>query len=185
MKKIKDIFFAHEEVIMYLIMGVATTVVNWIIYHIMMSNVHLGASLSPALKGLGINVSESTLNILIAGIVAWVGAVLFAYITNRIWVFKSTSTGKAAIFKELVLFFAARIITGIIEIVGTPLLAKTGLEQLLLSPDGPLLITVGKISSIRSFISTEGMISKIIISVIVIILNYVFSKLMVFKQEDK
>ena len=183
MKKFKKIFRAHEEVIMYLIMGVATTIVNWILYHLMMTNLPSCKPLQSLLASYGIKASVSTLNILVAGIIAWIGAVLFAYVTNRIWVFKSKTKGKGAIFKEMCLFFAARIITGIIEIVGTPMLVKTGLEQLLLTPDGPLMITFGKISAIKNFLSTEGMISKIIISVIVIILNYVFSKIMVFKNK--
>lgn len=91
-------------------------------------------------------------NYLISNVLAWFFSVFFAYVTNRIWVFESKSSN---ILKEIVLFFAGRIFSGAVD---------TGLMYLFID-----------ILSIGDFIS------KIVIQIVVVILNYVFSKLIVFK----
>ena len=91
-------------------------------------------------------------NYIISNIIAWFFSVLFAYITNRIWVFESKS---ANIIKEMSLFFGGRIFSGVVD---------TGLMYLFID-----ILTIG------------DLISKIVVQVIVVILNYVFSKLIVFK----
>jgi putative flippase GtrA len=93
------------------------------------------------------------INYLISNILAWFFSVLFAYVTNRIWVFESKSPD---ILKEMSLFFGGRIFSGAVD---------TGLMY--------LFIDVLMISDL---------ISKIVVQVIVIILNYIFSKLIVFKD---
>ncbi len=65
--------------------------------------------------------------------------------------------------KEFISFVAARAVTGVIEIFGVPLLVKIGLNQRIFGVDGAL--------------------SKVIVSVVVVVLNYVFSKLIVFKNK--
>ena len=92
-------------------------------------------------------------NYLISNVIAWFFSVLFAYITNRIWVFESKSPD---ILKEMSLFFGGRIFSGVID---------TALMYLFID-----VMTIG------------DDISKIIVQVIVIILNYIFSKLIVFKD---
>ena len=92
------------------------------------------------------------INYIISNIIAWFFSVLFAYITNRIWVFESKS---ANIIKEMSLFFGGRIFSGVVD---------TGLMYLFID-----ILTIG------------DLISKIVVQVIVVILNYVFSKLIVFK----
>lgn len=143
MNTIKSLYLKYKEIIMYLIMGVLTTVVNWATYAIM--------------------VRVFTDSVTISNIVAWVAGVLFAYVTNKIFVFESYSWTPKFIIKELSLFVSARLITGVIEIVGVPALVACGLNQ--------------------SILGTKGMLAKVLISVIVVILNYVFSKLLIFKDK--
>ena len=143
MQRIKDLFIKYKEVIMYLIFGVATTLVNWIVYSLLMKT--------------------SVINMTVSNAIAWLTAVVFAYITNKIFVFESKSWNPAEVWKEVVKFFGARIATGVIEIGGLPLLYYIGVKQ--------------------SIFGVEGFLAKILVSVIVVILNYVFSKIFVFSTK--
>ena len=95
MKKIKELLLKYKEVIMYLIFGVATTLVNWIVYSLLMKT--------------------SVVNMTVSNAIAWFTAVVFAYITNKLFVFESRSWNLTAVWKEVVKFFGARIATGVIE----------------------------------------------------------------------
>lgn len=145
MKKIQELFVKYKEIIMYLIFGVGTTVVNWGIYTVI---VMLGKEV----------------NLTIANIIAWVGAVAFAYITNKLWVFESKSWSLEIVWKELGMFLGARIFSGIFEIGLFPVLVWLGMNQ--------------------AIFSVEGMLAKVVISVLVIVLNYIFSKLLVFRNKE-
>ena len=134
-KKIKELYLRYKEVVNYLIFGGLTTLVNFVVYFIA--------------KWVGIE--EWVSNAL-----AWVIAVVFAYITNKIFVFESKTTEKKEILKEISSFFACRAFSGILDI---------GLFWLL----------------VEKFKFNEVII-KIIIQIIVILLNYIFSKLWVFKK---
>ena len=92
-------------------------------------------------------------NYLISNIIAWFFSVLFAYITYRIWVFESKSPD---ILKEMALFFGGRIFSGVVD---------TALMYLFID-----VMMIG------------DTISKIVVQIIVIVLNYIFSKLIVFKD---
>ena len=145
----KKIFEKNREIIMYLIMGVATTVVNWVTYAVFIRVL-----------------SDCSHKVFYSNTLAWIFGVVFAYITNKIWVFESHNWELSFIFKEAGLFLSARIITGLLEIVGVPFLVDTlGFKM-------PLF-------------GTEGMMAKVLVSVIVTILNYVFSKLIVFKGKKE
>ena len=121
-----------RELILYVFFGTLTFFVNVIVYFIFEDL-------------LGVNY-------IISNIFAWFFSVLFAYVTNRIWVFESKST---KIAKEMALFFGGRIFSGAVD---------TGLMYLFID-----ILTIG------------DLISKIVVQIIVVILNYVFSKLIVFK----
>lgn len=121
-----------HELIMYVFFGVLTGVVNLGVYFLF-SHV------------LGVYY-------LFSNVVAWFLSVLFAYVTNRIWVFESNSNN---ILKEVFLFFSSRLFSGLVDI--------------------GLLYFFVDILNIGDFIS------KIIVVIIVVILNYLFSKLLVFK----
>ena len=105
------------------------------------------------------------ISITIANILSWICAVAFAFVTNKIWVFNSRSWEPGIWWPELVKFVLARLATGVLEMVAVPLAHIIGL-------DFPVF-------------GIKGMGAKIIISVIVVILNYVFSKFLVFDKKEK
>ena len=143
MEKIKELFEKYKEMIMYLIFGVGTTAVNWITYS-------------------ALTVTGAVVNKNIANVIAWVTAVVFAYITNKIWVFESKSWKLDVLIKEMGMFLGARVFSGIFEIGLFPILMWMGLNQ--------------------EIFGVEGMVAKVLISVIVIVLNYVLSKLIIFRK---
>jgi len=106
--------------------------------------------------GLELNVSN---------ILSWFCAVVFAFVVNKWIVFESKSTKQTTVLKELTMFFGARIFTGVLSWIIFPVLIWMGLGQTILG--------------------TEGLIAKIIVTVIEIALNWVFSKYFIFtKKED-
>ncbi len=166
MNKIKEILKVvfSREVIMYVIFGLLTTLVNWVVYAVFdhfltdESQVQLISGEEGAFaEAISTFISKGT-----AGIIAWVAAVAFAYVTNRLFVFSERAHGAKNIALECGRFVGARVATGVIEIIGVPALVVIGLSGQLLGID----------------------VAKLIISVIVVILNYIFSKLFVFKNSD-
>ena len=99
----------------------------------------------------------------ISNILSWVCAVAFAYVTNKLFVFNSKEKSTIGLLKEVGLFLSARILSGLFEIISVPLLVWIGLNQ--------------------TIFGIEGMVSKVIVSVGVVILNYILSKLIVFKKK--
>ncbi len=154
----------NKETVSYLIFGVLTTLVNWVVY-VFCDNVVFKGVASASVSGTDAfsNALNTFLEKGLAGIIAWFVAVLFAFVTNRLFVFSERATGFKGIMAECGKFFGSRVITGIIEILGVPLLIIVGIDYKLL----------GRLD-----------IAKLIISVIVIVLNYVFSKFFVFKNSD-
>lgn len=132
----------YKEVIMYLVFGVLTTLVNWICYALLTK------------KGINMNVSN---------VIAWIVAVLFAFITNKLFVFESKNLEIRFVCMELVKFTGARLATGVIEILGLPALYYLGVNQ--------------------SLFGVEGFLAKVLVSVVVVILNYIFSKLFIFREK--
>ncbi len=130
-----------KEILSYLFWGVLTTLVSWLTY-----------SLFVWLTG----------HIALANALSWVCAVAFAFVTNKLWVFESKDWRAKTVWAECLRFLSARVITGVLELVGVPLVAAWGLGQ-------PIL-------------GIEGLGAKIVVTVVVVILNYVFSKLIVFKK---
>ena len=138
-KKIKEMYKKYEEIILYLIIGGLTTLVNILVYYLVTHSF-----LNP----------NDKIELQIAEVISWVVAVLFAYYTNRKYVFKKNN--KANI-KEATSFFSSRLTTLLIE----------------------MLIMYIFVSELKF----DDKIIKIIAQVVVIILNYVFSKFFVFKKE--
>lgn len=164
---LKKFFYKHKEIITYIIFGILSTIVSWGSYILLINFFELFESFAINSK------------IFIANCLSWLCAVIFAFITNKLWVFNSKSWSHKVFFKELTAFFSSRIVTGIIEIVGVPVLSKIGV-------DGVFFAILNK-TTLKSidFLFSDGLYSKILISVIVVILNYVFSKLFVFKNKEK
>ena len=128
----------NREVISYLIFGVLTTLVNWVVYAAMVK-VHIDYRIATA--------------------VAWAVSVLFAYIVNKIFVFQSYNMRPAFVMKEITSFVACRAVSGVMEMVF-------------------MIVMV-------SWIHMDEYISKIAVSVIVVIVNYVFSKLFIFRKSEE
>jgi putative flippase GtrA len=140
----KKLIVKYRELIIYFIVGVMTTLVNWAAY-----------ALAVEVFGWSITLSN---------VFAWVTAVLFAFVTNKIWVFRSFSWDFRCAAREAFLFVSARLLTGALEMAGVPLLVRLGLKQ-------PLF-------------GVKGMWAKVVVSAIVMVLNYVFSKLFIFKGDE-
>lgn len=138
LKTIKDLFTKYRELILYLFFGGCTTLVNIVSYFVLTD-----------LLGIDFLVSNA---------IAWVLSVLFAYVTNRIWVFKSAAAGFVPVVKEMASFFGFRLLSG-------------GLDM--------LIMYVGV-----SVMALPDEWIKIFANVLVILLNYVFSKLFIFKKKD-
>lgn len=95
---------------------------------------------------------------LFSNIIAWVFSVLFAYVTNKLWVFESKTNGFSALLKELSSFVGWRLATGVLDII----IMYIGVDVLLLS----------------------GMLMKLLSNIIVIVLNYVLSReLFLYRKE--
>lgn len=156
MKKLKEFLKSEQfkELIKYLIFGVLTTVVSLVSFKIF-----------DALLGQRLY--------LISNIISWILAVAFAFVTNKLWVFRSKNTEKKVIFRELFSFVIARILSLLIEEGGLWLL----IDVLKLSEMQPL--------KIFSVTINGNLIAKVIMQVVVVILNYVFSKFIIFKKRGE
>lgn len=154
----KELWKKYKEIITYIIFGVLTTVVSWGSYTVF--------------------VEMLSMKVFVGNLLSWVCAIVFAYITNKLWVFESKSWKPSVIGKEIVTFVASRGVTGVIEIVCVPLLAKTGFDNLFYGILEKMNISIG-------ILFTDGIYSKIFLSVVVVILNYFFSKFIIFKNKTK
>ena len=137
-EKIKELCVKYRELIVYFIVGVITTLVNWVASYVLNAFVF---DSSVALQNALIN------------IIAWIVAVLVSFPLNRKWVFRSTNPDWG---KEFIGFTSSRLSTLLIE----------------------ELIMVLCVNGFHM----PFMLSKIIDSVIVMVLNYIFSKLLVFRK---
>lgn len=135
--EIRRLYEKYRDLIPYAIFGILTTVVNIFSYWLCAHQLHLG-------------VMPST-------IIAWVLAVLFAYVTNRKWVFNSEARGAQAIFKEAAYFFGCRLATGFIDWGSMWLFAEV--------------------------LGLNDVVIKTVANVVVIVINYVASKFVIFKHE--
>ena len=126
----------YKQFILYAVFGVLTTLVNVAVYWLL---AHL-----------------CSLSTLPSTILAWLAAVAFAYITNRIWVFESKAETKKEILREVLSFFGCRLATGVLDWAW-------------------MLIFV-------DILHINDLLMKLVANIIVIILNFVASKLFIFKK---
>ena len=157
MSRLRALYEKYREIISYLFWGVMTTLVSWLTY----------ALFDLVFRGVGAQLHVFWLSIsvtvLMDSILSWICAVLFAYVTNKLWVFESKSWDRQVVWPEIAKFFSARAATGVLEIVAVPLLTAIGLDQ--------------------TIFGVEGMLAKVIVTVVVVILNYILSKLLVFRTK--
>lgn len=137
MNKVLNLYQKYREVILYILFGGLTTLINLLVYNTMYYYIESSNLLST--------------------IVAWILSVLTAFLTNKQIVFRSSSWNLEILWKEGVIFFECRIGTGILEIIF-------------------MYITV-------DILRWSGFIMKLIVNVIVIILNYVASKRIIFVRK--
>lgn len=137
---LRGMFYKYKDVILYLIFGVATTVVNIVSYAVL-----------ARLLGEKYLVLNNT--------ISWILSVLFAYITNKIWVFNSVTDSFKALAIEFTSFVSCRFITFLLDTV----ILYLGVKVLFLND-----IAV-----------------KIFSNVLVIIINYIASKLVIFRDGNK
>lgn len=133
----KELFKKYYDIIVYLVFGVLTTVVNYIIY-------------LPCYNLLGLSAAVSNM-------IAWVFAVAFAYLTNKPFVFRSHDWSMKTVGPELTKFVACRIGSGVLETL-------------------IIFVTV-------DLLHFDGNIMKLLTQIMVVVLNYVASKLLVFRKK--
>ena len=151
MNLIKNLIIKYKELIIYGICGVGTTVVNFVAYKLF--NIILGDDLY-----------------LISNVIAWFICIVFAYVTNKIFVFDSKSWKPKVVLKETSTFLASRVFSFVIEEAGLFALVD--------------LLGMKDVSATAFGLTVSGdMIAKIIIGVAVVIINYIFSKLVIFRKK--
>lgn len=143
MEKIKELCIKHREILVYLIVGVMTTVFAWAIRFLWNIVFYAGTA-----HPLPVQTTILT-------IVEFIAGVSFAYPTNRKWVFRSTNPN---ILKEAAGFVSARLTTLAIQML--------------------LNLVIINLLHVNFYVAT------VVIGIIVVILNYVFSKLLVFRKKS-
>lgn len=136
MKKLQSLFIKHKAVLVYLFFGVLTTVVNYLVYYPLYNLLDMSATVS--------------------NIIAWAAAVVFAFLTNKPFVFNSMDWSAGTVLPEFWKFTLCRVGSGLLETAA-------------------LFVTV-------DVLSLGGNLMKLIISILVVILNYIGSKFFVFRK---
>ena len=125
----------YREALLYLVFGGLTTVINIVVFFIL---------------------RLFNIEIYISNIIAWILSVLFAFITNKVFVFESKNKSKKENTRELVSFFGFRILS--------------------------LVFDMGAMYLLLQVLGINELISKVLSNILVIILNYIFSKIFIFKN---
>ena len=136
MKKFFDLIQKYYDILAYLFFGVLTTVLNYIIYLPCYNVLHLSASVS--------------------NVIAWVFAVVFAYLTNKPFVFRSYDWSAQTVIPDFTKFVGGRIASGVME-------------------TAIIFLTV-------DLLRWDGNIMKLVTSVLVVIMNYITSKFIAFRK---
>lgn len=134
-ERIKELCQKNRQILLYLVFGVLTTAVDW---------------------GLSFLLYACDVNVHVADVIAWIAAVLFAFVTNRLLVFESNRQDVLSVGKELVGFAGGRVITLILQ---------------------ELIIVL-----LYDVLRWNPYVVKILAAVVVVVLNYVISKFFVFRK---
>lgn len=133
----KKLIESYKTIILYLFFGGITTLINIVVYMVCYDIFDISNAIS--------------------NILAWILSVLFAFVSNKFWVFESKSKNRLRVQKEFLKFVGGRIGTGLLDL----LIMYICVDVLY----GPAFII------------------KIISNIVVIILNYILSKMLVFKEK--
>ena len=136
----KQLYQKHREFILYTAFGTGTVAVDVGLYALLVER-------------FGIQT---------ASFWGWLGSVLFAFLTNKYFVFCTGREGRAAFFREFGEFTLGRLLSMLIEVLGVDLLVRRGF-------DSPVL-------------GVTGGAAKILITGVVILVNYLVSKFLVFRE---
>lgn len=126
-----------REIASYLFFGVLTTLVNIISFYLL---------------------DKASLNVYVSNFIAWCLSVLFAFITNKLFVFESKDKKFKTVFKEACSFFIFRVLS--------------------------LGIDMALMYALISMLSFNKLCSKILVNIVVIVVNYIFSKMFIFKKKE-
>lgn len=135
--KLRDILIKHKDILIYIFFGMLTTVVSFGVYFLLYNGTYLSATVSNA--------------------VSWVAAVVFAFLTNKPFVFHSHDWSAKTVSAEFVKFIGSRL--------------------------GSLFVESMLIFAFVDLLQFDGNIVKLLTSVIVVVLNYLASKLLVFRKK--
>ena len=153
-KPIQKLWYSHESVWMYILVGGLTTIVSLIFQMLptaLFTRMHMANWLN---TGLSTTIS-------------WIFAVTFAFFTNKKYVFQSVTDTRAAFWRELYMFYGARAVTYFLELA-------------IMELGNHFFATVnGEIVTWRS------LVVKVVAQVVILVLNYIFSKLVIFKKKEK
>ncbi len=158
--KIIDKFFT-KEIVTYIIFGVLTTAVNLLTFYVF-KKIFISVGWNGIFNEIVpensklVELFSGGSDYLDANLIAWVAGVIFAFVTNKLFVFESKSWKPAVAGKEFAGFVGARVFSLGVEMLG-------------------MFVMV-------TLLTWNEFVAKIIVGVAVIILNYIFSKLLIFKK---
>ena len=165
----KKLLEKYREIILYLIFGVLTTFVGWAVYFAILFVGKAAFGIPPETTTGGAYLAIYTA----AQIIQWVAAVLFAFFTNRKWVFTGADR-EAKMLPQLTKFAAGRLATFGVDYVVT-YFGALGLSK--------LIVAWNSVEIFGKELNLNEIGAKVVAAVIVIIANYFFSKLFVFKDK--
>ena len=168
MKKFKQLYIKHKEIILYLAFGLITTVISLLacFFTLKIGVVFLHDE----------NGEPTELLDILGSTMQWISGVLVAFVTNKKWVFTNAERGAKQTVKQLLTFSGSRVVTYFVEVVVNlgviALLELVGYNTITM----PLIIV--------SIPLTSRVWAKLVSSVIVVVSNYFISKLIVFRNKD-
>ena len=136
MNKIIEALRKNKQLLLYLFFGICTTAINTICYWLLYDAL--------------------TLSTIVSTILAWLAAVLFAFVTNKVFVFESKRTNTTDRINEVISFFGCRLLTGILD--------------------------VAIMAFAVDMLQWNGLLWKLISNIIVTIINYIASKYLIFRK---
>lgn len=144
----------RREILLYLVFGGLTTLVNLLVYGVLLLIIQPQQVLSQTILGI----PEPLKWYQAASAIAWIAAVTFAYISNKLYVFQSRNLSRRELIQEVSSFFGARMMS-------------------------LLLFDLAGLSLCVQALHMNEFIAKVAMNVLVIVFNYVASKLVIFKKK--
>ena len=144
-KKINALLVKHKEIVLYIVFGVLTTLVNFIIYYPLVN-----------IKAME---PHKSWWVLVVNVIAWIFAVAFAFVTNKLIVFESKEVDRKTVLVQLTSFVGSRLFS--------------------------LLVEEGILALFVSLLNYSENLWKLIAAVFVVILNYFFGKFLVFRKKKE